>query len=311
MVSADWETFAWNGIVFSKPYTWEISKEEFTSKVYYVVFEDIKMRRLELKAETIPFDKAPEAKDIIDKFIDTVKEKFSDIKVISKSDINLLNHKAYEAIMRTKDYCLECIGWYCDDSERAFLLNFIYKTEESTKAKDIIFKIIKSFKCHLEGEMYPWYFQGIFLMLPKEYKPIEKKTTTGLSYLKFYHKETVILLAYNCMASVILEEEDIETWFKKRVFKQCFKKYGKISDLKKRDLIKLNTHDVNIFSYEIKVPFSPRKRKCYLSLWVCDQNNRLMCFTVVSKESIRVKEKEVKEMERLFIDSLKSLKCHQ
>jgi len=310
MASEGWETFAWSGIVFSKPYSWEIAKEEFTSKVYYVVFEDIKMRRLELKAEKIPFDKAPEAKDIIEKFIETVKEKFTDVKVISKGDLSSLSHKAYEAIMRTKDYCLKCIGWYCDESERAFLLNFIYKIDESDKAKHTISKVLKSFKCHLEGEKYPWYFQGIFLALPKEYKPIEKKTTTGLSYLKFYYKETVILLAYNCMASVLLEEEDIETWFQKRVFKQCFKKYGKISDLKKKESIKLNNHSIDIFTYNIKVPFSPRKRKCYLSLWVCDQNNRLMCFTVVSKESIRIKEKELKEIENLFNTSLRSIKCH-
>jgi len=305
-----WEMFAWSEITFFKPYEWEISKEEYSSKGYYLSLEDMKMRRLELKYEKVPFDKAPKPKKIIDDFISKVNEQISDIKVVSRRESSIYGHDAYKAVLRTGDFILDCYGWYCDYTERAFLLNFIYKFDESKEINSILNRILKSLKCHIKGNNIPWYFQGILISLPREFKPVEKKTTTGLSYLKFYHDENTALVAYNCMASLILEEESIDSWFKNKVFKESFKKYGKISNFSKEAVLKLNNHTVSVFSYDIRMTLSPRKRKCKVALWVCDETNRLICYTIVSKEMIRFKENYMHKLYSLFENTLKTIKCH-
>ncbi len=324
----NFKRFGWRGVTFLIPEDWDLTVDGGGEKSGYFRIDDPSRPRLEIKWEYVPFEKASEPKEIAEKYVKELKKKLEkqakaiakarklkkvevpEVKILKREELSIAGHDAFSLYIRGY---MKYLGepqdaifttWYCEKTERYFSLQLNFSPEEYSLQKGILNKVYSTLLCHPKNNLYYWNVYGLEFYIPSEYTLQSRRFTTSLSYLALSDrkKNCYIVIAYNTMASILLEEyyHDLTEWFKNALQKQVINNICKFK-VKKSTSVSVKGHKGQKLYGESFGVLKSLKYYANSYVWVCDKTNRIVSITVLSKG---------KENRSLLESILRMTRCH-
>ena len=284
--------FGWRNVELEVPDNWFLAVDGGGRNKGYFRLDDKLQPRLELTWEYVPFEKALTPEKLLEKHKENLEKnlkkarkkgmKVPEIKNILKKEIEIYGHPAILWVNRIEDSLNNIVVWYCEKSERAFILNMTFKLNEERESREVLSYIIKSIKCHYpEGYKILWSLFAASIRLPASFVLISVRLAVGLSYVVYKDpdEDIYLIIGYSGLAKQILSKykNGLIDWFKKGVKKNAIdkiEKFGRIKYEKKQD-------EVEFFKKNLS--FIPSKSPIiYGVIWINKDLNRVFTVSAIT-----------------------------
>ncbi len=299
--------FGWRNVELEVPEDWFLAVDGGGRNKGYFRLDDTLQPRLEVTWEKIPFEKAltPEKmlethKENLEKNLKKARKKgvkVPEIKNILKKKIEVAGHPAILWVNRIEDNLNNVVVWYCEKSERAFILNMTFKMNEEKESKDVLTHILKSIKCHYPAEYkILWSLFAASIRLPTNFILVSVRLAVGLSYAvyKDLDEDIYLIIGYSGLAKQVLSKykHGLVDWFKKGVKKNAIDKIEKFGRIKYEE----RKGEVEFFKKNLSI-IPSRSPIIYGVIWINEELNRIFTVAVITTtKKIEKARKLVKEV---------------
>jgi len=297
------KTFGWNGFELKVPKDWDMSIDRGGFDKGYIRLDGLKFPRLEVSWEQYKEDKVKPLNDIVEAAKKHLRKKDKNVRFIGKDrSIRIYRHPAKRIRWRIDGDEGYLIIWYCDKSQRLYRLQIFFKQDEYWSFKSVITEILKSFKCHVGGNLYTWTALDFTLKLPKIFRLEQRTYKVGKIALLFESKDSAIFINRIGMANVVLSEkydDDLRKLLeeehlpdiRKRFKIPKFKRVRRFSDERHEGFIMTTSYKSGIFM--------PKEFFVKTRVWICEPSNKIYAVTMVIRKGSEA-EKMRSRLERLL-----------
>jgi len=297
------KTFGWNGFELKVPKDWDMSIDRGGFDKGYIRLDGLKFPRLEVSWEQYKEDKVKPLNDIVEAAKKHLRKKDKNVRFIGKDrSIRIYRHPARRIRWRIDGDEGYLIIWYCDKSQRLYRLQIFFKQDEYWSFKSVITEILKSFKCHVGGNLYTWTALDFTLKLPKIFRLEQRTYKVGKIALLFESKDSAIFINRIGMANVVLSEkydDDLRKLLeeehlpdiRKRFKIPKFKRVRRFSDERHEGFIMTTSYKSGIFM--------PKEFFVKTRVWTCEPSNKIYAVTMVIRKGSEA-EKMRSRLERLL-----------
>jgi len=318
----------WNGFLLEIPEEMRLTSEGGNIKSGYLKFE---MEGFLLEIRWDPFEpkKTKPLAEIANSFIKEMKKalekerkKKIDLKVESMSSISISSHNTYSMNIKSGAEKDLVYIWICKESKRVIIAHLISLLPKD-KSKEIIERILGSFKCHLNENFVPWIALNLKFQVPDSFLLSERKIAAGRTYLifneqkfsVFTEKGRSLIIEYFSMANLLFEDtyKNPEKWFQDNYWKDLKKRVKNIA-FQATETRRFMRHKI-IYKRGIKKSgLLTRKTTVSENLtWYCSKSNRIYSITFVSYVSrpfFLKRKMDEEEDKKIMQNFLSSFKCH-
>lgn len=310
----------WNGMSFEAPEDFRLLNEKGNFKNGYMRFES-ENGILELKWEHIS-RRTKSISEVASEFIKQLGKKYKKMKISVKKTKATRVFKHHASYIGLKTNMEEpTYLWQCDESKRIILCHFAFKSMNET-SREIVKRVIETFKCHGEGPN-TWSILGFSFKAPPTFLLTDRKMTVGGSHLLLVERETglykemrrEIFFQYYSMANILFKDDykDPVKWMENNYIKNLKKRYRKLK-FQEVEPRRFRRHTAAVQKGASKSGFFWRGRSAYINLtWYCSKSNRMYSVTISShmKKPVFSKlELDEEALENLAETVFSSIKCH-
>lgn len=298
------KTFGWNGFELKVPNDWDMSIDRGGFDKGYTRLDGLKFPRLEVSWEQYKENKVKPLNELVEDVKKSLRKKDKNVRFIGKEvSVRISGHPAKRIRWRISDDEGYLVIWYCEKSQRLYRLQVFFKQDEYWSLRDTVKEILKSFKCHVEGDLYTWTALDFTLKLPKIFKLEHRSYKVGKITLLFESKDSAIFISRIGMANVVLFEkydDDIRKLFEEEHMSDIKKKFKKIPRFKhiRRFADKKHKGFTMTTSYKQGI-FMPKEFLVKTRVWVCEPSNKIYAVTMVIRKGSEA-EKMMSRLERLL-----------
>jgi len=277
-----WTDFGWQAIHFDVPKGWELGAVSGDFNAGYFRLDDEDMVRLEVKWEKSK-GKLTIGK-VVEKHLDEVSKEArkQGIRWSSKRNLKLAKLDGFDYEIFSFRGGVSTIGLVarCHTCERALFIRIFHRAGEPIR--NVARRTFETLRCHAKDGKTHWHFYDFEFDIPEPLRLDKHSLKTGRLELLFKKKQTEMELVRISLASVVLGQKDLGTWFtdfydKKLQGYRLKQRKGKV-----RGHGCLVYEGEPLFARRIRTLFSGR-HKLYACTWRCDKSDKLYIFRTTSR----------------------------
>jgi len=285
--------FGWRNVELEVPDNWFLAADGGSEKKGYFRLDDSLQPRLELVWEYVPFEKAlapsillEKHKETLEKHIKKAKKKglkIPEVKTVMKREIKVSGHSALLWVNRMEESLNNAVVWYCEKSERAFVLNLFFRLDEEETSRRILNRVTKSIKCHFPQDYKVlWSLYVAPIRLPLSFNLVSIKLTVGLSYIVYKDADEYLylIIGYSGLIKQILSKykKGLVEWFSKGVKKNTIDKIERFRRIK----FEKRNNEVTLYKKNFSLIRS-KANVLYGKIWLDEKLNRIFAVSVITK----------------------------
>lgn len=313
----EFKPFGWQGLEFLIPSDWHTASEGGTFESGSLRIDEPYAPRIRLDWETIKEDKLKDFDQVLEDIKKKMRKKDKSLRFQRQGRAKICGHNARYFRWRSANQ-LEGYGllWYCKDTKRSIVVEFLFGSDEYWKIKPAMEKAVETFQCHSSEEARLWTILDLTFKTTPDFKLRDRSFKENRMHFFFSSSsdKASFMIDRVTFAENILSTKynGLEDWFEK-VYKPELKRTYKGLRLRGERLRKAQIwgHDGLMLRSSFKIGLiRPENHIVTSKVWVCPVKDRIYAVTtedVHRKKEDKDKKDKVNKGLELF---LSSFSCH-